>query len=518
MLCPNKARYITMKQHTRTLAFLLSVLAIASVGCGTPKDPAKDPSNDTASTGATTDTTAPVTEENLLHDNVPELDFKEAEFHILTGIHGTAPVSTYSMKTAEETSEILDDALYKRNMALSERFNITFKETVLDDIYEVNDKLRDAVRAWEDTYQLVMQIDRYALSAGVEGSLYSYRDLPHVDLTQPYWNQNIQKDFSIDDKLFFTYGDDNLVFFGSTTVLAFNKNMMDTYDLGDPYQLVYDGKWTYDTFLEMNRAVTEELNGDDEMNSADQWGTIMTGNAFYANFWLQDGYKIVEKDADDHPYFNVPGNEPMMTKMMELAADVKKGYWYNLSNKSDWQNKYSGTGNSYNSVMMMFSEGKSLFASSTLINIMDARGMEMDFGILPYPASEEKEAGYIYGSRTFGGFPYVVPASVANVEMVSAVMEASACTSANVVIPVLYDKVIKVKNTRDEDSGKMLDMIRKNRITDLAETYWWDNVESVYEGLVAGGQVDTIASRTKSITRSVEAILARTTKFFEEME
>ncbi len=503
-----------MKQYTRTLAFLLSVLALASVGCATPKTPAKE----TEATDPVTETTAPVTEENLLYDNVPALDFKEAEFRILTGIHSTYPVSTYSMKTAEETSEILDDALYKRNLALSERFNITFNETVLPDIFGVNDKLRETVLSQEDAYHLAMQIDRYALAAGMEGSLLSYSELPYVDLTRPYWNQNIQKDFSIDGKLFFTYGDDNLVFFGSTTVLAFNKNMMDTYDLGDPYQLVYDGKWTYDVFFEMSRAVTDNVNGDSEMNAEDQWGAIITGNAFYASFWIQDGLKMVEKDAEDHPYFNVPGNEAMISKMIRLAEDSQKGCWYDLSYRTDWQNQYAGTGHSYNSVMAMFSEGKSLFASASLITIMDARGMEMDFGILPYPTSEEKEAGYIYGSRTFGGFPYVVPITVQNTEMVSAVMEASACASANIVIPVLYDKVLKVKNTRDEDSGRMLDMIRKNRITDLGETYWHDNINAVLANMVATGKADTIASHTEKITKSVNTLLKKATDFFENLE
>ena len=143
--------------------------------------------------------------------------------------------------------------------------------------------------------------------------------------------------------------------------------------------------------------------------------------------------------------------------------------------------------------------------------------MDEDFGILPYPASEEKGAGYIYGSRTFGGFPYVVPLTATDLDMISTIMEALACESANSVIPVLYDKVLKVKNTRDEDSARMLDMVRKNRITDLAETFWWDKVEYPYEDYLRLGKYD-IASRTEKIRSKAEKDIAKETEFFLSLD
>ncbi len=466
---------------------------------------------DAKTTPAAETETEPV--ETELHDDVPELDFGGTDFRIMTGIHGTYPVSTYS---AEQTGEALSDALYQRNLVLMDRFNIVFNENVSADIFDVNAKVREMALAGDNAYEMMMQIDRFALAAGMEGSLLSYDMLPYVDLSKPWWNQNTQKDFSVNDKLFFTYGDDNLVFFGSTTILAFNKELMKDYALDNPYQLVYDGKWTYDRYMEMCETTTSDLDGDGKMTVDDQWGTVMRGNMFFANFWLQDGLKLVEKDNDDLPYFNVPGNDLLITILEKLATDTKTGFWYDLSTYTDWRANYT-TDSDYNSVMKIFSEGRVLFASSTLINIMEARDMEMDFGILPYPASEEKGAGYIYGSRTFGGFPYVVPITVQDTEMVSAVMEATACESYKTIIPVLYDKVLKGKNTRDEDSGRMLDMMRQNRITDLAETYWWDNVEYTYEVELRNGS-EKIASKTASIQDKVQADLDKAIAFFQDME
>ena len=220
-------------------------------------------------------------------DGLGKKDFGGYEIRVLTGIHSNYPVDTYSR---EQTGELLDDALYNRNMRLEERFNVVFKEQVEPDIFNVNTLLKNTTLAGEDAYDMAMQIDRYALAAGIDGQLLSYNDLPNIILDQPWWNQNAKKDFTINNKLFFTYGDDNLIFFCSTTILAFNKAMAETYNLEDMYQLVFDGKWTYDKFIEMNRAVVADLDGNGSFDINDQWGTIINANQFYPNFWLQDGF------------------------------------------------------------------------------------------------------------------------------------------------------------------------------------------------------------------------------------
>lgn len=497
-----------MKHNKFVIILLLLAMLFSSCGGSDVETETKLDTEPTVSTETESET--------VLMDAVPELDFGGATFAVLTGIHGTYPVDCYS---AEQSGDAMDDILYQRNLYLEERFSVVFEETVTANIVsDVPSQVRSAVLAGDDVWKMAMMVDRFALNVGMEGCLYSYSDLPYIDLSNSWWNQNAKEDFTIDGKLFFTYGDDNLIFFLSTTVLAFNKQMVLDYGLDDPYTLVYDGKWTYDRFMEMNHTVTQDVNGDGKMTIADQFGTVFGANMFYANFWLQDGMKLVEKDDEDLPYFNVPGNEQLITLLVKLATDAKDTAFYDVQKQSDYKAQYDQkTGNNYNDIMAIFADDKALFASSSLINIMDARSMETDFGILPFPASEEKEAGYIYGSRTFGGFPYVVPVTVQDTEMVSAIMEASACESMKSVIPVVYDKVLKGKNTRDTDSEAILDMIRQNRITDLAEVYWWDNIECKYEVAMRDGNIN-IASFTESIRKMAESDITKGVEFFTALD
>lgn len=107
-----------MKKITAFTLLLANLLLLAACG-------GSEVSNDTTASAGGDTTAAPV--ETEVTDDIPELDFGGAPFRVLTGVHGTYPVDTYS---AEETGDVLDDTLYARNRTLEERFNIKFEETV----------------------------------------------------------------------------------------------------------------------------------------------------------------------------------------------------------------------------------------------------------------------------------------------------------------------------------------------------------------------------------------------------
>ena len=54
----------------------------------------------------------------------------------------------------------------------------------------------------------------------------------------------------------------------------------------------------------------------------------------------------------------------------------------------------------------------------------------------------------------------MIPADVKNIEKTAVMVEALNAASLDSVIPAFYDKALKVKFTRDEDSAEMLDIIR----------------------------------------------------------
>lgn len=496
----------------RILSVFTAILLLLTfiVSCGSGGGSSSETTIDTA--GGESESEAVETE---VSDDLGEMDFEGVDFRIVTGQHQGYPTATFSYE--EQTGDVLEDALYARNVKLEERFNVNFTENNLSDIFTVNSVVKEFTYAGDDAYEMAMMIDRFALKAGIDGQLHSYNELSNINLEKPYWNQRVSDDFTIGGKLFFTYGDDNLVFFQSTTMLAFNKKLHENYGLDNIYDLVRSGTWTTEKYFAMCEAVSSDLDGNGKYNIEDQYGQVIVTNMYYANFWLQDDLRLVEKDSEDMPYFNVTGNEKLISLMEDIRTRAYTGnISYNLDLEKDWSSQFGSEG-TYNSAMQVFMAGKSLFVSASLTSIPVARSMETDFGIIPYPKTEETFAGDAYGSRTFGGFPYVVPITVSDTDMVSAIMEALACESSKTVIPVLYDQVLKAKSSRDTDSEEMLDLMRSKRLTDLGETYWWDDVESIYEAAFRS-QNKSFSSLTAANEEKINIVIGEYIDFFNSMK
>lgn len=473
------------------LVMAMSLFAACAADAGTPEA--------NSETAAAEETTG----DGRLQDSLPALDYGGAEFVILTALHGAVPTSFFYAE--EQTGDTMSDALYKRNSAVEERFNIGFNEIVLDDIFKTTTYAQKASTAGDASYDLVMVIDREARALAMKGYLTQVSALPYLDLKREYWNQQMMADISIGGKLFYVVGDDNIMYCNSLTNLIFSKKLQAAYNLESPYDLVYGGKWTMDAYAGMCRAATADLNGDGEWTDTDQYGILALTNMYFPNFYVVSNEMIVKKDSADIPYFNVPGNDRMsgiFQKVFDISSDESL---YNIGVKSTGSYKADERG-PYYLIIDMFRNGMSLFASAGFYTILATRDIEDDFGIIPFPKFEEVPAGTPYYSRTFGGFPYVVVNAPVDLERASVMMEALACESHNVVIPAMYDILLKTKSARDEDSEKMIDMLRKYRYTDLAETYWLGEIGSLYEQMFVKKE-NTAASITEKNTAKVEKTL-----------
>ena len=70
----------------------------------------------------------------------------------------------------------------------------------------------------------------------------------------------------------------NLSMLNGVGVTYFNKELAERNKIGDIYQTVRDGKWTLDSFSEYCKGITQDINGDTQLNGDDMFG--LTCNAF----------------------------------------------------------------------------------------------------------------------------------------------------------------------------------------------------------------------------------------------
>ena len=359
---------------------------------------------------------------------------------------------------AEETGDIINDAVYKRNRAVEDRFDVRIN--VIPNPGGWNEQtIRNSVMAGDGAYDL---IDGYAAYVGniVMSQLYlNLLEVPHLRLTEAWWSQHAVNELTINNKLFIVPGDITLNLWETIMVVFFSKDILKDHSLEDPYALVKNGDWTLDKFIEMCKGVSADLNGDGEMYEEDRYGSLLYDDLSFNNFHNAFDIPTTLKDAAGIPYFNLdsPDVYELAEKMYDFAAETGDIIYGNKA--PGFKTQYSGGYPIVEMSLNMFANNQILFYLSTLSDAEKLRSMETDFGILPYPKRNKEQAQYKTSSRDqhtmFG-----IPVDVKDVDFVGHITEALCVASNKIVIPTYHDIALKDKFTRDEESQEMLDIIR----------------------------------------------------------
>jgi hypothetical protein len=158
-----------------------------------------------------------------------------------------------------------------------------------------------------------------------QGLFYDLKQLPHIDLEKPWWDQNSVKSLSIDNKLYLVATDININDKDATAAVAFNKQLAENYKLDDLYQAVRDGKWTYDYMMSTYANVSTDLDGNSVMDKNDLYGFLGKNDVISA-FFHGSGGRYVDKGPDDIPYlsFMTDRNVSATQKLAEMVGGRTK--------------------------------------------------------------------------------------------------------------------------------------------------------------------------------------------------
>ena len=125
----------------------------------------------------------------------------------------------------------------------------------------------------------------------------------------------------------------------------------------------------------------------------------------------------------------------------------------------------------------IFADKRVLFRSEILDVVDQYSDIDMDFGILPYPKYNEKQKDYVSII-----IPDVVVTSVpidcTDPEKISVILEAMAGKSHETLLKAYYDVTLKRKNSRDNESSDMLDIIFSNRMYMFDMVFDWGGIKN----------------------------------------
>lgn len=456
-----------MKLTMKTASALLALLTVASLAaCGGDSGTTDPTATNPAGTDTAEVTTAETNEREVIREEIPaDANYEGYEFRIQSR---DADHHMKELTADAENGETINDAVYKRNTAVEEKLNITIKPIYESEAPEDNPPklLRQAIMAGDDYVDLALV---HTIQAGIlaaDGLFLNWYDIPYVDFKKPWWNTNVSDELTIEGQCYLAVGDLCISAIDYAWSMLYNKQMAETYDLPDIYQLVVDGKWTVDTFNSMLAQASKDLNGDGTYDDQDQYGFITHDNSAIVNWMFALDQKVTKMNDDGLPELAL-NTEHMVDLVNKVDTVLHSGnQTYVVSNAYITEKNISHD----LAVSNMFSEGQSLFAALRIYVIDNLRSMEANFGIIPFPKYDESQASYY--THVDGHAPLMcLPKTIIDPERTGVIIESLCAESYRTCVPAMYDIVLTEKFSRDEMSVKMLDIILDGRTQNFGYVY-----------------------------------------------
>ncbi len=358
-----------MKQ--RCLALLLC-LCLSLSGCGIVLFPSD---SEPASTTTIPETTPPLTpppasradawqaEQDAALDALGNADFENRTFIIAT----TNPARYVG---ASDSTQVISVAAYERANLLRSRYNLH----VLTKTYASDTELFAAANRAElmdlhlaDLFAIpISSVGTYA----AHGILASVRDLPYVNIQQPYFHSSVTEATTIGNISYAlaTYGE----FTPSEYPAVFFSASVCSYLNLDPYAHLQNNSWTWDTLLDMASTATAAGYTGFSLAAAEQ-----------LHLSLPD---LIGRTVGTHPTTTAHGITPTLDYGNTAIAERV----FTLTERVSDLFRPSGD----IAAPDLFAAGGILFYVAPLGTLTEYTTLAEGYGILPMPKSSAMQSGY----------------------------------------------------------------------------------------------------------------------------
>lgn len=353
----------------------------------------------------------------------------------------------------EETGEILNDAIVRRNRQTMEKNNFQMKETEFES--SAVPTIQKLVNAGDDEYQVVFDTVIRLGGAINDGIFLDVSTVKSLELDNPCWDQNLSS-LSVGDSTYIIGGDITVSDEDGVEVIVYNTSYARELQVEDLYSVVREGKWTVDRMLDAAKLAVSDINGDTVMDLEDSYGVISSYDGISAML-ISCGVSAVAKDAN--------GTVALMADS-ERYADAFESL-SRLYNKEVW---HTADGFSADDHVSRLETNRSLFTNAvTSFARRFLRDVKTDFGFLPTPKLDEKQENY-YSAAVNSTCALAMPSLVADPETAGLALELLAEASGDIT-SAYYDICLQSKYTRDEESYEMLKISTENIIYDIGYIY-----------------------------------------------
>ncbi|MBR4959270.1 MAG: hypothetical protein IKY52_00055 [Clostridia bacterium] len=464
------------------LMALLLTLPLASCGSTSPET---TPEGDSQAADEIAEETEP--------DILAGISYGGADFHIMTS--DTAISSNYLLEgSGELTGDIVNDAVFERNLAAEEQLDIHLTYTHTDRNWgDVYSGVTQIVLSGDDTFDMIVDDQLGMSSASIDKVFVDVAALPTVDLEAGYWSGDYMYNLSIDYKsVYLMVGDYFMDVLNHSHALLYNRDMYNNL-YGDPdalYQMVQEGKWTYDQWIALSEGAYQDINGDGKLDADDVFGMIVGGiGGSSFPFTYGSDVPFVSRDASGYPTLTM-----YCDRLLTLYDKI-----YAMFYGAGTYTKYTENGEDLHQKFM--AEGALFISGAQLGDFGVFRDMEAEVGIIPYPKLDEAQVNYVtvvHDTAEVGA----IPITARDHEMSGAVAHLLCRLTHETVLPAHYEMSLKIKYARDNYTSAMIDLIHDGIMDMFCLVYGGAHANNIFtwtilEPLQKGTDAVTSAYQTR---------------------
>jgi hypothetical protein len=365
------------------------------------------------------------------------------------------------MDTDATINDTVNDAIFYRNATVEQALGITIEQISQPGCWGPHNEwlqsLRNSVLTKTGDYDCAAIYASQGSALATEGMYYNVKELEHLDLKKPWWNQSLLDELEMFDTIYFLGGDLVITQISRAGLIVYNKTLFSEYfnDL-NIYEIVDNYDWTIDKLYELSSQVWVDENTSGVVDDGDVVGFTDYAGEGWLDLWIAAlGVDITQKDSEGYPYLAI---------YSERTVDA-----FEKLQKVNYDNPGTipfGTSHTTTS----FGNSNVLFASSYLQSCETLRNMSNPYGALPMPMYD-KEQGH-YASYPQNGCSLVTVLSTCQrTELIGATLELMAAESYRLVIPEYYQVCLMGKYSAAADDARMYDKITQGVKLDFGFIY-----------------------------------------------
>lgn len=489
--------------------FIVFLLFPLIAGCVTDTHKSNDGNQSTVSDVSNID-------ENTEKIGLPDKNWGDLTLTVLsvsTGRHGFGTVQFAPIEEME--NNIINDTVDYRNRLIEEKYGI--KIVTVQESYP-KDKVAEIIQTDVSDYDMICDgvtwMAQHVLSDYFwcidnlsDGNVTSY-----IDLSKSWWDSRFNENLSLLDKHFLVAGDLIITDDDYTYCTVFSKSLAEEKQLGNLYDLVYDGDWTLDKYRELAIAARQaDEYGNYNLKSV--WGSLAHN---YAGTILLNGsgLSLVEKDDNGIPAVtaNSVKAHSVFAKVFDILGDEK------ISLLAD------GFEGGWGEVTKIFMDNRGLLYNTTISSLTGLRKtdevLKVTYGVLPIPKADKDQKEYYNAVNVYQSSVIGIPKTNRdNFEATTFALEALGYYSKyaeNSLNKAYYKTTLNLQNLDNSDDVKMLDIILSSRLYDVGSIFNFGGVIGLASKSVSKGD-NTYESDFRAIEDIINGAIETALIKYDEM-